>query len=193
MKERGGLTTDWIPEKQLFPGLNHYYGDIARESMLAAVALMIAGAPFYADALSTEFPLEIIGAVLIVGFAAFTNPFKRSIVMGDAVLTGAGAVIFGAWAFIGYGHVDQIAFILRDAIALVFLFAFYFSLKTLRAMVFHQIGKPDSAVEFRRMLPPVSEEQLVEEEMADEVEEKPDPLRHEKEVVAEIIRRDRAN
>lgn len=187
-----GLKTEWSIEERLFPKLTHYYGDAARELMLSAVVLLIFAAPFYADSLATEFPLEIVGAVLIVAFAALTNPFKRSIVMADTVLTGAGAAIFAAWAFLGYGHVDSIAFLLRDLIALVFLFAFYFSLKTLRAMLMHQVGKPDSMLEFRRTMPPATQETLIEEEVISE-QPKADPLSYEKEAADRFFHENRTD
>ncbi len=189
---KGGMSTGWFAEQRLFPGINHYYGDSARQLMLGAVAVMMLGAPFYADSLRAEFPLEIIAAVLIVGFAALTNPFKRGIVMGDAVLTGVGAAIFGTWAFLGYGHVDSIAFLLRDVIALLFLFAFYFSLKTLRAMILHQIGKPDSSAEFRRTMPQHSAREIIEEDIV-AGGPAPDPLAREKEVVERIYRHERGD
>ena len=141
-------TTD-IAENMFFPGINHYYGNVTRQFMIGGVFLMMLGAPFYAGSLRAEFPFEVVGALLIVAFAALTNPFSKSIIIADTVLSGATAFIFGTWAFAGYESID-VAFILRDAIALVFLVAFYFSLKTLRAMMLHQIGKPDSDREFLR-------------------------------------------
>ena len=173
-----------MPREPLFTSVPHYYGDIARQLMIAGVALMMATAPFYADSLRTQFPFEIAGAIAIVGFAAFTTPFKLSIVLCDAILSGLAVAIFGAWAFFGYDQISGIAFVLRDAIALIFLFAFYFSLKTARAMMLHQVGKPDSTAEFRRMpesAPPVREDYNADEDF--------DPLAEEKAIGREIDRR----
>jgi hypothetical protein len=180
---------DWSVEREFFPAVPHYYGDVARQIMLGAVAIMMLGAPFYSDSLTAEFPFEIIGAIIIVAFAALTNPLKRSIVTFDTLLTGAGAAVFGLWAFLGYSEID-VAFVLRDVIALLFLFAFYFSLKTLRAMILHQIGKPDSVREFKRMAPPQATESMLQEADTDRSS---DPLGYEKASVQEMMRHDRGD
>ncbi len=186
---RTDFPTDWSVEREFFPQVTHYYGDIVRQLMLGATAIMMAGAPFYSDSLSAEFPFEVIGAIIIVALAALTNPYKRSVVAIDTLLTGLGAGVFGLWAFFGYNQIDSVAFVLRDAIAVLFLFAFYFSLKTLRAMIMHQIGKPGTRVEFGRSVPPPTTE-LAEEEPSERSRES-DPLRYEKEVVQKITRSDR--
>lgn len=126
----------------------HYYGDLVRDFLLGGAVVMLFGAPFYGDALRAEFPFEVIAAVILVGLAAMTNPWKKSILTADAIAAGVVCVIYQMWALNGYGIASYIAFVLREAISILFMFAFYFSVKTVRAMLLHQIGKRASPDEF---------------------------------------------
>lgn len=176
-------------EEVVFPRVPHYYGDLARQLMLLGVALMLVGEPFYADDPAGQFPAIIGGGLLIAAFAALTSPLRRSIVFLDVLLSAAAVVFFGGWAFQGYDTIDSVMFVLRDAIALVFLFAFYFSLKTLRAFLLHQVGKPDSLAEFRRTQETRSAEELIAEETASGS----DPLARERETVERYYREERGD
>jgi hypothetical protein len=128
--------------------VSHYYGDLVREFFLGAAAVMLLAAPFYGDDINVEFPLEIAAALIVVCLAALTNPWKKSILTADAIVAGVGMVIYQTWALSGYGTTSYTAFVLREAISIIFLFAFYFSVKTVRAMLLHQIGKRASLDEF---------------------------------------------
>ncbi len=176
-------------ERHMFPTINHYYGDTARRLMLAGALLMVTGAPFYSDNLRAEIPLEIIAALAIVASAALTNPFKKVVIAADTILSVLAASIFAIWALFGYDTIPTVAFILRDAIALIFLAAFYFSLKTLRAMILHQVGKPDTPAEFRRTSPAQSFGGVI----ADDAHLAHDPLRREKHKVEQMMRKDKGD
>ena len=58
-------------------------------------------------------------------------------------------------------------------------------------MVMHQIGKPDSATEFRRKMPRQDEDIFLPE--AEVLEQVVDPLAHEKEVVQKMIETERGD
>ncbi len=137
-----------VPSGEMWPLVPHYYGDIVRQLMLGASALMLFGAPFYGDYLHVELPFEVFGALVFVALAALTNPWKKMALAADAIGAGVGMVIYQTWALYGYGQVSPVAFVLREALAILFMFAFYFSVKTVRAMVLHQIGKREQAGEF---------------------------------------------
>jgi len=119
----------------------HYYGDLVRDFLLGAAVLMLLAAPFYADNLRAEFPFEVIAAIIFVGLAAMTNPWKKSIIVADAVAAGIVTVVYQIWALNGYSTASNTAFVFREAVSIISIFAFYFSVKTVRAMVLHQIGK----------------------------------------------------
>ena len=137
------LVTEHVPWLYRDPKIAHYYGDFVRQCLVAAAALMLLTAPYYADDLHNELPFEIIGAVVLVALAALTSPWNRTVIIGDAVASGAGLVVFELWALQEYSPSLLIAFALRQAIAIAFMCAFYFSMKTFRAMMFRQIGQPN--------------------------------------------------
>ncbi len=126
----------------------HYYGDYVRILFLSATGLMLLGAPFYADSLRIELPFEIVGALVLAALAALANPHSKTVLAADAIAAGVGMVVYGTWALFSYSESTWVQFILRQGIAIVFLAAFYFSMKTVRAFLFHKVGKHDEAGEF---------------------------------------------
>lgn len=139
--------SDHVPDtyEDLIP---HYHGDVIRQLFIAAVVLMLVGAPFYAGALQVQLPFLIVGALMFAGIAALANPHKKWIFVASAVAAGTGFVVYELWALQQYAESSWIQFILREVIAIVFLIAFYFSMKTVRAFVLGRVGKHDEAGEF---------------------------------------------
>jgi len=126
----------------------HYYGDIVRQLFICTAALMLIAAPFYADSLRVELPFEIAGALVLVALAALVNPHKKSVMVANAVASGVGLVIFETWTLYAYQASSWVQVGLRQLLALLFLVAFYFSVKTVRAFVMHQVGRQAEAGEF---------------------------------------------
>ena len=126
----------------------HYYGDSVRQLLIGASALMMISSPLYSDVLRVQFPFIIIGALLAASFAALMNPKDRWVVLGSAIISGVGVVAYAMWGMFGYDTINPVAFMLRLVIAVLFLFAFYFSMKTLRAFMMRQIGKRETIDEF---------------------------------------------
>ena len=119
----------------------HYYGDVVRGLLLGAAALLLIASPLYADAIRSQFPFLVLGAFCAVTVAAFTDPHKKLSLMADATVAGTGLIVYAGWGLLGYDSVNPVAFVLRLAVAVIFLFAFYFSLKTVRAFALHEIGR----------------------------------------------------
>lgn len=149
------------PSYATFNPIEHYYGDSTRELILGGTVLMLLASPLYADRLSVEFPMEVVGAIVAVVVAALTNPRNRLFVMGDAVVSGVALVVFESWAILDFAPGNPVAFVFREAIAVIALFALYFSVKTLRAMDMHQIGRAGrggqvvgAELQVRHRLPP---------------------------------------
>lgn len=119
-----------------------------RQLFIAAAALMLIGAPFYADELRTEFPFVVVGALVLVALAALASPHKHLVFVASAIASGVGAFIYEVWALYSYQESTWVQFGLREAIAIIFLISFYFSVKTVRAGLTHMVGKHDTAGEF---------------------------------------------
>lgn len=130
--------------------LHHYYGDIVRQIFVGVAALALLAAPFYADDLRAELPFTIISAVFLIIAAALTGPWNTLIMAVNVALSGIGFVIFELWALAGYETVSLVAVSLRQIIALAFMFALYFSVKTLRSMLANKIVSSDSSSDAMR-------------------------------------------
>src|SRR3989344_564282 len=130
------------------PGGPHYYGDIVRQLFIAGAILIVVGAPFYADSLSAELLYEILAALILAGLAALVNPHNKPLLLANAIAAGVGLVVYAFWGLSEYSTSTWVQFILRELIAIIFLVAFYFSMKTVRAFILHQIGKRENVAEF---------------------------------------------
>jgi hypothetical protein len=137
--------TDW-------PRVPHYYGDTVQQLFVVGAALMLFAAPFYSGLLSVQLPFEVGGALILAALAALTNPWSRLLMTANAVAAGVGVVIFELWALLNFHSSTGVQFVFREAIALVFLFAFYFSVRTVRTMIFHEIGHRDTPRDFSEQL-----------------------------------------
>lgn len=185
MSTRGGLRKH--VERQLFyprwESIRHYYGDTVREFFLGAAALILFAAPFYTDNLNLELPFIVFGAVAIVCLAAVTNPWNRLVMTLNAIVAGVGLVLYESWALLQYQSQDAIVFVLREAPAIIFLFALYFSLKTLRAMMMGLIDKELETTEFVEEAPfqpverhsHVTQGNISQPEVREDAEEEPAP------------------
>ncbi len=135
---------------QTGPSVPHYYGDYVRQIFMLCAAIMLVVAPFLAGNSSALLPFEIGGAIIIAILGALTNPRNQISMLANAVAAGVGIVIYELLALSLYADGHMISFLVREMLAIAFLFALYFSLKTFRNMVFHMIGKRTSITSYYR-------------------------------------------
>lgn len=126
----------------------HYYGDVVRRLLFAGAILLIVAHPWYANDLRLELPFSALGAVVLVALAALTNPHNKNLIIADAIASGVGLLIFEVWALFEYESGTWLEFALRQGIAILFMVTFYFSMKTLRAMLLGKVGKRYEVGEF---------------------------------------------
>ena len=134
----------------LRPRPHHHDITSVKQLLLGAAVLMLVSAPFYGESLRVELPFELIGALVIVSLVAITRTMERVILTADAIAAGVGLSIYQTWALFGYigaGHALSIAFVLRETLAVLFMFAFYFSVMASRSMIIREAGETDSSDE----------------------------------------------
>lgn len=129
----------------LRPRPHHHDITSVKQLLLGAAVLMLVSAPFYGDSLRLELPFELIGALVIVSLVAITRTMERAILTADAIAAGVGLCIYQTWALVGYEHAISISFVLRETIAVLFMFAFYFSVMASRSMIIREAEKEDSS------------------------------------------------
>lgn len=114
----------------------HYYGDAVRFLFMLAAIIMLITLPF----LSGKLPVSTYAAILIILIigilAGITNPLQKWISVLNAAIAVGGSSAFEYYAvksLISY-QVTTLYFVTNQVLAIVFLFALYYSIKTLRAM-----------------------------------------------------------
>lgn len=126
----------------------HYYGDFVRRIFLGVAIILLFLTPFLADTAFILIPLQIIGAVILILLSALTNPKNKTIMVANVAAALIGIVVFEMFALAAYRGGAIMLMIGFQILALSFIYAFYLSLKTLRAMELGQIGKRDIPGEF---------------------------------------------
>ncbi|MEK7094472.1 MAG: hypothetical protein AAB903_03995 [Patescibacteria group bacterium] len=112
----------------------HYYGDTVRRLFVLAALVMVVTLPFFVKQI--EQPLIVtIGAILIIGVAAgLTSPRNPWTAMFN-ILVAVGGVIAFEWRAVEWyarsGDADSF-FWITQLLAVIFLLALYFGLKTMR-------------------------------------------------------------
>jgi hypothetical protein len=143
----------------LGPSVPNYYGDYVRKIFFAAAATMLILSPFLDSEMQILLPLEIGGALAFAILGAMTSPMSRTSMLANSAAAIVGIIIYEGLALLAYAEEAYMVFIEREALAIAFLVALYFSLKTLRNMTTGRVGKRDTISEFiepgdQRMMQP---------------------------------------
>lgn len=123
------------------PSVAHYHGDTVRILFLVGGVIILGALPFFKNLLPVGPGFLTVFVVLLALGAAIVNPFQRWIVFVNLIIAIVAVILFEYVAVVGYGTDKPVLSIIRQILAIVFLFALYYSGKTLRAMFLHQIGK----------------------------------------------------
>jgi hypothetical protein len=137
VKEQDNL---YLPRLWANSAIPHYYGDYVRQIFITVGAIMLVIAPFLVSRGAAGLvPFEIAGAIILVFLAAITTPKKQWVLMADAIAAAAGVLVFEILALGAYAAESWFAFIALEGVTIAFLFALYFSLKTVRNMILGQV------------------------------------------------------
>ncbi|HWO07050.1 MAG TPA: hypothetical protein VNM40_00525 [Candidatus Paceibacterota bacterium] len=143
----GHPSNPYVPFR-IGPSIPHYYGDYVRQIFIVCAAVMLLFAPFLASSFPAILPFEIGGALIFAVLGAMTNPSNRLVMYANALAAGVAVVVYELLALSLYLSRDYLAFIEREALAIAFLVALYFSLKTARNMALGRIGKRNTIGDF---------------------------------------------
>ncbi len=116
----------------------HYYGDVVRAIFLAAGIVFLITMVRDREFLSFYLVVGVLSVLALTILAGLTNPRSKKIIKIDAAVSVIMFLLFEYLAIAGYsdapGFTDSV-FFLRQALAVLFLIALYFSTKTLRGML----------------------------------------------------------
>lgn len=126
----------------------HYYGDHVRRLFLVVAAILVVAIPVWDGLFPLTMPTRIIFVLALALLAGITNPHSKWVLLLDAIIAAAGVFILELIAIQDYAADELMLFLAREVVILMLLFAFYFSIKTYRAMVKKQTGKMEPPWEF---------------------------------------------
>ena len=126
----------------------HYYGDYVRSIFIVVGAFMLVLAPFVSERAPQLLPMQVVSAVVLVLLAGLTSPNKEWVLILDAIAAGLGVIFFEFLALAAYNAAAWFSFIALETVAIAFLIALYFSIKTVRSMASGTIGKKTSPANF---------------------------------------------
>jgi hypothetical protein len=102
---------------------------------LIGAACMLAGLPVLTGAVNLPTPASVVGILILVLAAGMTNPLQRWDAVVNLFIAITGFVIFETYAVNAYTDGTNIQFFLTNLfLSFVFLFASYFSIKTVRGL-----------------------------------------------------------
>ncbi len=112
----------------------HYYGDIVRRLFLAAGMIILILTPVY-PILPIDSMLVILGVLAFATLGGLTNPKQRWVSVFDVIVAILSLIVFESLLLNSYGALPEsfdILFIIRQSLAVLFFFALYYSVKTVR-------------------------------------------------------------
>jgi hypothetical protein len=114
--------------------MSHYYGDIVRRLFLIAAFVMAATLPYFSPLIGKPLLMSIVGILVLAVAAGLTSPaYSLSSILNALVAIGA-VVVFETYAVQRFSEFGtDVFFLINQALALIFLVAFYFGMKTLRS------------------------------------------------------------
>lgn len=117
--------------RELYP---HYHGYAVRRLFIAAAVLMLVGLSTFHD---LPIFLSVSGIFVLIVVAGFTDPNKVLSVVFDAFVSLFALTVFEFYAVLTAHSLGYTLFFhANQLLALIFLFAFYYSIKTLRGLWF---------------------------------------------------------
>ncbi|MEO8065835.1 MAG: hypothetical protein ABI643_03220 [Candidatus Doudnabacteria bacterium] len=112
--------------------MEHYYGDSIRKLFIFAALIIVVGLPFVYGYLGLPITLSLVAALALVIFAALTSPNHKWVIEINAIVSAVALLIFEAYAIRFYNLQQPFLFVTNEILALLFLVALYYSVKTWR-------------------------------------------------------------
>lgn len=127
--------------------IQHYYGDIVRQ-FFVVLAIMIAICIPLGGNLQLGVFFGIPAVITLILLAGLTNPQGSTVMVADAIASGTGLFLAESVAISAFANQAYIPFAILECTSVLFLIPLYYSIKTVRAMFMHKIGRMDYGNEF---------------------------------------------
>src|SRR5690348_7517334 len=110
----------------------HYYGDFVRQLFIFSAILLAVAIPIGGDLLPFGLFFQIATVIVLVVLAGLTAPKSETVLLMDALVAGLGLLLVEGMAISNYQSQSFLVFLTREAVAVMLLFALYYSIKTIR-------------------------------------------------------------
>lgn len=117
---------------------SHYYGSLVRKLFVLAVILQLIIILIDKDLIQFNLVVGVISALAIIMLAGFTSPANKWAIIGDLAFAAVSFVVFEYLAIARQLQVNTFSdfiFLIRQALAIIFVIAVYFSAKTVRGLI----------------------------------------------------------
>jgi hypothetical protein len=143
--------TDWqTPDFMKKKNVPHYYGDSVRNMFIASAVIYAIALPLFGSLLPFNIYVGIGIVLLLVFLAGITNPHSKFLMFANVLVAGIGVYLMQTAAVSFFNQDSSILFILRQAVVILLLIAFYDSVKTARNMLIGKIGITPAPDEFNK-------------------------------------------
>lgn len=130
------------------PVIPHYYGDTVRLMFLSSGVIYALSMALIGNVLPVDVYTGIILILILAFLAGITSPHNRWLMLINATVAGMGVYLVQSAAITFFTTDSPFLFIVRQTIALLLLFGFYYSVKSFRSMLAGNIGKTAKPGEF---------------------------------------------
>ena len=116
----------------------HYHGKAVRKMFLAGSLLMVTALPFFYELIPYPVYTTILATVVLIVSAGLTNPHRLLSVILDVFVSLVAVITFEYYSvYIASAMPEEkFFFLVNQILAVIFLFALYFAIKTLRGMIY---------------------------------------------------------
>ncbi len=128
--------SDWDKVEAGLERTLHYYGDNVRKFFIVGAVIMLVTLPILRDLISIPLMVSLLTILIISIAAGLTNPRYLWVAFLNTVIAGGALLIFEYYAVDAYARysLQNLLFLTNQILAINFLAALYYSVKTIRGM-----------------------------------------------------------
>jgi len=116
--------------------IRHYYGDIVRILFVAGAVLIVLGLPVMTKIIGIPAIIPVVMVAILIITAGITNPAQRFSLQINVAISVIYFIVFGYTGWTLYEmQAGGFASFMNQLNAILFLFASYFSVKSLRGSI----------------------------------------------------------
>jgi hypothetical protein len=130
------MSRDFLSDRdKIVKPIDHYYGNIVRACFIIASFMLLGTILIDWRLLNFYLLVGVVGIVVLIVLAGLTNPKSLKVLNIEAGVSAFGFIFFEYAAIIAFETVQDfsnLTFLFRQILAILFLVALYYSIKSIR-------------------------------------------------------------